>query len=45
MWLRAVIYELSRASLTDTDFYVFMVLVVGYYCFISLLQKRLKSMR
>lgn len=29
MWLRAVIYELFRALLTDTDFYVFIVSVVG----------------
>lgn len=29
MWLRAVIYELFRASLTDTDFYCLLVSIVG----------------
>lgn len=29
MWLRAVIYELFRASLTDMDFYCLLVSIVG----------------
>lgn len=29
MWLRAVISELFRASLTDTDFYCLLVSIVG----------------
>jgi len=29
MWIRAVIYELSRASLTDTDFIIFIVSNAG----------------
>lgn len=29
MWLRAVIYELFRALLTDMDFYVYIMSIVG----------------